>query len=166
MTFWDILYYTALAIGGIFILIIVVLAFLVGRGLESRDGPTGKPLTFHERIFYKVAENLRWIARLFKLSYQEINVIVYFFIIPFSWIVLLDIILSFHYLKIIFVLSGVLFFALIKDFRLFSYKLFNKSVDFLNYFNRFGSNYIISSVWICVALPIAIYWLLIYTIQR
>ena len=31
------------------------------------------------------------------------------------------------------------------------------SVDFLNYFNRWGGNYILNSVVICVAIPILIY---------
>ncbi len=166
MAFLDFLYYLAITIAGVFLFFLIIIAFLVGRGLEKRNGPTGKPLTFHERIFYKVAENLRWFARLFKLSYQEVNIILYFFIIPFSWIVLLDMLFGIHYLKLIFVLSSIVFFLWVKDFRLYSYKLFNKSVDFLNYFNRYGSNYIVSSVWICVALPIAIYWILIYLVCR
>ena len=44
--------------------------------------------------------------------------------------------------------------------------LFDKSVLFLNYFDKYGSNYVASSVWICVSLPIAIYAILIFLIFK
>jgi hypothetical protein len=162
MDFWDVFKYALWFIGGALFLLIVVLSFLVSRGLEERDGPTGKPFTFHERIFYNVANDLTSYARMFKITYNEINIIVYYFLIPFSWLVLLDLIFEFHYLKIGFGVFSLVFFLVCKDFRSFSNKLFRKSVNFLNYFNRFGSNYIISSVWFCVFVPIGIYAFLIY----
>lgn len=166
MSIWDFTYYLLIGFISIIIFIVLFTVYSMSRALEKRDGPTGKPLTFHERIFYAVADNLTFFSRLFKVSYQEVNIILYFFIVPFSWIVLLDMLFGIHYLKIIFVLSSMVFFLTIKDFRLSSFKLYNKSVDFLNYFNRYGSNYIVSSVWVCVALPIAIYWFLIYWVCR
>ena len=51
-------------------------------------------------IFNIVANILVLIAKKTKLTYNEINIIVYYFIIPFTWVVLLDIIFHFHYLKI------------------------------------------------------------------
>ena len=164
MSFWDLLYYTLLIIGGSIFLLITVLAFLVSGGLERRDGPTGKPFTFHERIFYNVANDLNAFARLFKITYNEINILVFYFLIPFTWVVLLDIIFEFHYLKIAFGIFCFLFFILIRNFRSFSDHLFRKSVAFLNYFNRFGSNYIVSSVWICIFIPALIYGGLFYLI--
>jgi hypothetical protein len=166
MNIWDVLYYALLIIGGALFLLIFVLAFAVSRGLERRDGPTGKPLTFHERIFYNVVKDLMRFATLFKLTYNEINIVVFYFIIPFTWMILLDIIFEFHYFKIgsFFFILG--FFFACKDFRSFSNKLFGKSVVFLNYFNRFGSNYIVSSVWICIFIPVLIYGGLFYLIYK
>jgi hypothetical protein len=166
MDFWEVFKYTLWIIGGALFSLIVVLAFLVSRGLEERDGPTGKPFTFHERIFYNVANDLMGFAKIFKITYNEINIIVYFFLVPFSWLVLLDLIFGFHYMKIGFGIFSLVFFILCKDFRSFSNKLFRQSVNFLNYFNRFGSNYIISSVWVCVFVPASIYAFLIYLLLR
>ena len=115
MSFWDLLYYTLLIIGGSIFLLITVLAFLVSGGLERRDGPTGKPFTFHERIFYNVANDLNAFARLFKITYNEINILVFYFLIPFTWVVLLDIIFEFHYLKIAFGIFCFSFFILIRN---------------------------------------------------
>ena len=164
MSFWDFLYYTLLTIVGSFFLLITVLAFMVSSGLERRDGPTGKPFTFHEHIFYNVANELNAFARLIKITYNEINIFVFYFLIPFTWLALIDIIFEFHYLKIAFGISCIWFFMVIRNFRSFSDGLFRKSVMFLNYFNRFGSNYIVSSVWICIFIPALIYGGLFYLI--
>ena len=108
-------------------------------------------------IFNIVANILFCIAKKTKLTYNEINIIVYYFIIPFTWVVLLDYIFKFHYLKVCFIIFTLAFFLFCKNFRTFSDRLFEKSVSFLNYFNRFGSNYVASSVWICVAIPVLIF---------
>ena len=111
-------------------------------------------------VFSLTVKLLSFIARKSNLTYNEINVIVYFFIIPFSWLVLLDYIFDFHYLKAAFGLMCFGFILGCRDFKTYSDWLFDKSVDFLNYFNRFGSNYEASSVWICVSIPILIYVML------
>ena len=113
-------------------------------------------------IFNFVARSLYKIASKTGLTYNQINIIVYYFIIPFTWMCLLDIILSMHYFKMSFAIFIFGFSVGCRNFRTYSDWLFNKSVVFLNYFNRFGSNYVASSVWICVAVPIIIYALLIY----
>ena len=43
---------------------------------------------------------------------------------------------------------------------------FDKSVEFLQYFKKIGWNYIVSSVIICVAVPMLIYVELIYAIIK
>lgn len=111
-------------------------------------------------IFSATANFLLFVARKTKLSYNEINVLVYFFIIPFSWLVLLDYIFDFHYLKVCFALFCLGFAFGCRNFESFSDWLFGQSVRFLNYFNRFGSNYEASSVWICVSIPILVYEIL------
>jgi hypothetical protein len=113
-------------------------------------------------IFRIVVKSLNEIASKTGLSYNQINILVYYFLIPFSWLCLFDIILNTDYLKIVFVIFVIGFWAGCINFKLYCDRLFNKSVVFLNYFNRFGSNYIASSVWLCVALPIMIYAILIF----
>ena len=117
-------------------------------------------------IFKIVADSLSFISRKTGLTYNEINIIVYYFIIPFSWLVLLDIIFHFHYFKIAFGVFTFGFFVGCKNFRTYSDWLFDKSVAFLNYFNKYGSNYVKSSVWICVSLPIVIIIILLYFIFK
>ena len=113
-------------------------------------------------IFGIVANALNYIARKTGCTYNEINILVYYFLIPFSWLCLLDAILETHVLKIGGVLLSIAFGLWCRNFRKFSDDLFEYSVRFLNYFNRFGSNYFASSVWICVALPFLIYGLLFW----
>jgi len=117
-------------------------------------------------IFKIVANSLSFIASKTGLTYNEINIIVYYFAIPYSWLCLLDIIFNFHHFKIAFAIFTFGFFVGCRNFKTYSDWLFDKSVLFLNYFNKYGSNYIVSSVWICVSLPIVIYAILIYLILR
>jgi len=119
---------------------------------------------FSYKLFYIVAKGLYNTGILLHLTYNEINIIVYYMIIPLTWLALLDKYFGFHYLKFFFLMSILVFFISCRKFREFSDRFFQKSVDFLNYFNRFGSNYILSSVLICVLVPILIYALLIWLI--
>ena len=114
------------------------------------------------RVFNTVAKALRSLSRLTGFTYNEINVLLYFFIIPFSWMILLDNILHVQYFKVAGFIFCIGFYAGCRDIRKYSDWLFFKSVIFLNFFNRFGSNYIKSSVWICVSIPIIIYTILFY----
>lgn len=120
----------------------------------------------HKYIFRIVADGLIQISRLTGFTYNEINILVYYFLIPFSWCFLLDLILKVHYCKIAFALCCLGFFIGCRDFRAYSDWLFDKSVSFLQYFNRYGSNYVASSVWICVSLPILVYAILFYMILK
>jgi len=113
-------------------------------------------------IFSIVASFLNLIAKATRSTYNEINIAVFYFLIPFTWIILIYNIFHFHYFKISYGVFCLIFFIACKNFKSFSDWLFEKSVVFLNFFNRFGSNYILSSVIICVALPICIYTILIW----
>ena len=117
-------------------------------------------------IFKIIANSLSIIGKKTGLTYNEVNIIVYYFIIPFSWLCLLDIIFNFYYFKIAFAIFTLGFIIGCRNFKTYSDWLFDKSVSFLNYFNRFGSNYIASSLWICVSLPIVIYAILILLILK
>ena len=113
-------------------------------------------------IFRIVAGSLWYIGRLTRLTYNEINVVVYYFVIPYSWLLMLDAIFGFHYCAIFGGVFYFLFWLAIKNFRSFSDYLFDLSVRFLNSFNKYGSNYVASSVWICVTIPMLIYGFFIY----
>jgi hypothetical protein len=117
-------------------------------------------------IFKIVANSLSYIAGKTGLTYTQINIIVYYFGIPFTWLCLLDIIFTFNYFKIAFAIFTIGFTVGCRNFKTDSDWLFDKSVLFLNYFNKYGSNYVSSSVWICVSLPIVIYAILIYLIIK
>lgn len=112
--------------------------------------------------FKFTANFLKRLSRKTGFTYNEINILGYFFIIPFSWLIILDEILEIHILKLSFVVFCVGFYVGCRSFKDYSDLLFLKTVKFLNYFNRFGNNYIASSVWICIAVPILIYILLLY----
>jgi hypothetical protein len=120
----------------------------------------------NNKIFKIVANFLLFIGRKTGFTYYEINIIVYYFIIPFSWLYLLDIIYKFHYFKLSFLIFALGFFVGCRNFKTYSDWLFAKSVSFLNYFNKFGSNYVASSVWICVSLPLAIYAILLFFVFK
>jgi hypothetical protein len=113
-------------------------------------------------LFNTIAHLLQKIAELTGLTYNEINIIVYYILVPFTWMLLLDKIRNTFWFSLTFgaIVLGAL--LLIKDFWKFSDILFEKSVDFLNWFEIIGSNYILSSVIICVFIPLAIYVMLFY----
>lgn len=113
-------------------------------------------------IFRNVAQLLLWIASKVGLTYNEINILVYYLLIPLSWTLLID----YKFLKPYTTIPLLFIWCIIlikeyNSFRLWCDDLFRDSVNFLNWFNRFGGNYILNSVIICVILPIAVYiWLL------
>ena len=105
------------------------------------------------------------IAKLSGTTYNEVNIIVYYLVIPLSWMVMVDYITKMPFLTPMFILAWVIF--LWKDKMKFRNRCdlaFDKSVDFLLWFKKIGWNYIVSSVIICVVVPILVYIELIYAI--
>lgn len=96
---------------------------------------------------------LEWMAALTGLTYAEINVIVYFMILPFLFATMLDGILRCHWLKLAVVAGWALVLFAIPDFGGFSERLFASSVTFLLLFGRIGLDYTAASVLLCVVLP-------------
>jgi hypothetical protein len=116
-------------------------------------------------IFGFVAGIEHVIAKLTGLTYNQVNIIVYYLLIPLSWTVMLDYITMMPFLTPMFIIGWVIF--LWKDPMRFRNRCdwaFKKSVDFLLYFKKIGWNYIVSSVIICVVVPVLIYVELIYAI--
>ena len=113
-------------------------------------------------IFALVAGIEHVIAKLTGLTYNEVNIIVYYLLIPLSWAAMIDYITKMPFLSIMYVIAWIVF--LWKDpmkFRDRCNWVFIKSVDFLLWFKKIGWNYVVSSVIICVIIPILIYMELI-----
>lgn len=118
-------------------------------------------------IFAVVAGVEYIIAKLTGSTYNEVNIIVFYLLIPLSWTVMIDYLTKLPFLSPMFVLAWIVF--LWKDpmkFRNRSDWAFMKSVDFLLWFKRIGWNYVVSSVIICVIIPILVYVELIYAIIK
>jgi hypothetical protein len=116
-------------------------------------------------IFAVVAGVEHVIAKLTGLTYKEVNIIVYYLLIPFSWTVMIDYIAMLPLLTPMYLISWVIF--LWKDpmkYRARCDWMFEKSVDFLLWFKKIGWNYVVSSVIICVVAPVLVYIELVYAI--
>lgn len=113
-------------------------------------------------IFAVVAGMEHVIAKLTGATYNEVNIIVYYLLIPLSWAVMVDYITMLPFLSLMYIIAWVIF--LWKDPMKFRDRCdwaFDKSVDFLLWFKKIGWNYVVSSVIICVVIPILIYMELI-----
>ena len=109
------------------------------------------------------AEHL--IAKFTGSTYNEVNIVVYYLLIPLSWTAMIDYVSQMPFLTPMYIIAWIIF--LWKDQMKFKDRCdwaFDKSVDFLLYFKKIGWNYIVSSVIICVVVPVLIYVELIYAI--
>mgnify|MGYP006988993221 CR=1 FL=1 len=118
-------------------------------------------------VFAVVAGLEHLIAKLTGLTYNEVNIIVYYMLIPLSWTVMVDCISALPLLTPMFIIGWSIF--LWKDKMKFRDRCdwaFHLSVDFLLYFKKISWNYIVSSVIICVVVPALVYVELIYALTR
>lgn len=116
-------------------------------------------------IFAIVAGIENLIARMTRATYNEVNIIVYYLVIPLSWTLMLDYITRMPFLTPLLTSAWIVFIW--KDKMKFRDRCdwaFRISVDFLLWFKKIGWNYVISSVIICVVIPILVYIELIYAI--
>ncbi len=113
-------------------------------------------------IFSKTAQLLLKIADKTGLTYNAVNIIVYYMIVPLTWLIMLDFIV--HCWPLLSVLwIGVCLIVTWRhrrDFNQWCDWVFKKSVDFLLWFNHIGWDYYKASVIICVAVPVLIYAIL------
>lgn len=113
-------------------------------------------------IFNSVAHSLLWIGEKCGLTYNEANILLYYFLIPLSWCILLDCWIGLPITTFALLLIWVgIFIVTHHNFREWCDMRFMDSVDFLNWFNRWDGNYVLNSVIICVVLPLIIYVVLI-----
>ena len=108
--------------------------------------------------FRMVATALYNIAQMFGMTYNEVNVLAYYLLIPLSWTIMLDMYIGLP------LTTGALLYIWIGikigtwgHFSAWCDWAFMRSVDFLNYFNRWGGNYVLNSVIICVVIPVLVY---------
>ena len=116
-------------------------------------------------IFAIVAGAEQLIARMTGATYNEVNIIVYYLVIPLSWTLMLDYITRMPFLTPLLTSAWIVFIWKDKmKFRNRGDWAFRISVVFLLWFKKIGWNYVISSVIICVVIPILVYIELIYAI--
>jgi hypothetical protein len=118
-------------------------------------------------IFAVVAGLEHIIAKLTGTTYNEVNIIVYYLLIPLSWTAMVDYITMMPFLTPMYIIAWVIF--LWKDQMKFRDRCdwaFDRSVDFLLWFKKIGWNYVVSSVIICVVVPVLIYVELIWAIIK
>ena len=109
-------------------------------------------------IFREIAEVLYKGASTIGITYNEINIIVYYLLIPLTWTIMLDFFIGTPIITyaLIFIWFGIKI-GTWGRFHEWSDWAFMRSVDLLYFFNRWGGNYVLNSVIICVLVPIVIY---------
>ena len=116
---------------------------------------------FVSKIFWWVANALQRISKATHLTYNEINVILYYFIIPLVWCIMLDCIIKLPIFTIVLIVSwSVIGYCNRKDFSEWCDRIFKLSQQFIMYFGE----YKLWSVVICVIIPLAFTFLLIYNL--
>ena len=113
-------------------------------------------------LFNIVRDSLQSLADISGVSYMAINIVVYYYVIPFIFFVMIDKIWGMHYLKMGYLIIVIVPLFLIKDFERFSNLIFYKSANFLKSFSIIGWNYEFASVVICVFIPLIILLVLVY----
>jgi len=119
------------------------------------------------QTFALVANSLLFIGKKTGLTYNEVNILVYYLLIPLSWAVMFDFWLGLPIITVALLLIWLgIFIATRHTFKEWCDCAFQDSVDFLNWFNRWGGNYVLNSVIICVFLPLTIYGILIWLLLQ
>ena len=113
-------------------------------------------------IFNKTAFTLLKIAYKTGLTYNAVNIIIYYMIVPLTWFIMLDFII--HCWPLLTILWTIVCLIVIwwhrHDFTQWCNHTFQKSVIFLLWFNCIGWDYYKASVIVCVLVPLLIYGIL------
>ena len=114
-------------------------------------------------VFGIVAGLLHLGGKLLHLTYNEVNILAYYLLIPLLWCILIDYnVIKFPILTILLILLWTyIFITKRKFFSKWCDIVFDLSVIFLLKFQKIGWNYYKSSVIICVIVPIIITILLL-----
>ena len=121
-----------------------------------------KTATVFDSVFASVASMEHQVAKILHLTYNEVNILVYYLLIPFSWAAIVDYKVGYPILSILLLLLWSCIFWMTRGrFEIFCDIAFKMSQVFLLKFRYIGWNYIVSSVIICVIVPIIIYIILL-----
>ena len=116
-----------------------------------------------KKFFFIVAHSLLRVAQELNMTYNEVNVLVWYLFIPLSWCVMLDLIVHFPIFTPIWILLWAVILIMTRNhFSEWCDWAFQKSVDFLLWFQRIGWDYNKASVIICCLVPIPVYLILGY----
>ena len=109
-----------------------------------------------DKIFNILSKGLIYLSALIGFSYKETNIIIYYYVIPFIFVILIDYKIGTHLFKASALIVFIVSFLFINDFTLFSNSLFDASVKFLESFKVIGLDYTAASVLVCVIAPIVL----------
>lgn len=107
--------------------------------------------------FYVVYRMLVWLSEATGLSYEEVNIIVYYVIVPMTFLGLVDRIIRKPIFTILYIATLLVVATRIRDFHVFAEDLFDWSVDFLLGFSKVGLGYDSASVVVCLLLPLLMF---------
>jgi hypothetical protein len=105
---------------------------------------------------------LLWLSKASGLSYNEVNVIAYYFLAPLVFLLLIDRIRGRFIFTPCFIVAWGALLVLVPRFSEFADWVFYRSVDVLDWFSWMGWNYTVASVIICVVLPGVVFLVLLY----
>ena len=112
-----------------------------------------------KQLFVLTRDFLLEIASYTGLSYNEVNVFVWYVLIPFTWAILFDLIFGKHFAKTIVGGLGLIAIAVVK-FTGSADLIFEQSAKCLLASNV-GGSYVNASVVICLFVPIIVYLVMI-----
>lgn len=105
---------------------------------------------------------LKWLSALTGLTYNEINIVFYYFVVPLVLLLLIDRIFKKYIFFGALVAAWIALLLIVPSFSRFCDCAFDASVVFLNSFGFIGWNYIVASVMMCVVAPIIAFAVLSY----
>jgi len=112
--------------------------------------------------FYLVYAALKSISERTGLTYEMINVILYFVLIPTVYLALIDKILRRPITLVIFYTCLAFLLLMFRDWNELAEAVFNYAVEFLLLFSAVGLNYDRASVAMCIIVPLLIFLVLLY----
>lgn len=116
--------------------------------------------------FYIVYQALEWLASVTGLTYKEINIVVYYGLVPLLCFALIDKILGKPFCLAGFSVVVAAFWLLVDNKPMFAERLFDGSARFLQGFAVLGINYDLASILICVLVPLFVLFVLLYLAFR
>jgi hypothetical protein len=105
-------------------------------------------------VFQIVFQFLTQLSATTGLTYEEVNVLLYYFCVPLAFVVLIDRILRTWVCSVCFLAAWAYLLFHVSSLAQFSKSAFDWSVLFLQQFSKFGWDYTEASVIICVVIPV------------